>query len=54
MFGKSIMQAMTKEDVLQLSNAGKFLVPLGSYRNQLKSKPDLNKIDKFPENSHLY
>jgi hypothetical protein len=53
MFGQNVMKPMTKEDAIQIANARNFLVPLNSYRNQLKLKPDLNKINSFPENSHV-
>lgn len=53
MFGQNIMKPMTREDVIQLASASKFLVPLNAYRNQMKLKPDLNKMDKFPENTEV-
>jgi hypothetical protein len=45
---------MTKEDALQIANAKSFLIPLQQYRNQLKMKPDVNKIESFPENSEVH
>jgi hypothetical protein len=46
MFGQNVMKAMTKEDAIQLANAHKFLVPLHQYREQVKLKPAMPKIEE--------
>jgi hypothetical protein len=55
MFGMNVMKAMTKEDAIQLANAHKFLVPLHQYREQVKLKPPMPKLEQLEQvNEEIY
>jgi hypothetical protein len=52
MIGRNMMKPMTKEDLQQLQNVNKFLVPLKTLREQQDLKPKLEEM-KVDDDSKL-